>query len=514
MRTRILFLSMMLLLGTATGFAQDANGTCGEKLTWTLSLSDSTLTVRGTGEMENYASPRFVPWSSNSFFIARVVIEEGATSIGVYAFADCSNLTEITIPTSVTSIGAYAFAGCSSLTEFTIPASVTSVEAGAFYACSSLTEIIVENENGYYSSGNGVLFNKDKTILLCYPAGKEGEYTVPSGVTSVGTYAFAECNSLTEITISSSVTSIGMAAFYYCLSLTEITIPGSVTSIGVRAFAECNSLTEITIPSSVTSIGDEAFYSCSSLTELTIPGSVTSIGASAFSYCSSLTELTIPSSVTSIENYAFAECSSLTELTIPGSVTSIGASAFSGCYSLTELTIPSSVTSIEEYAFHRCSGLTSLTIPNSVTSIGDWAFSWCSSLTSVTNLNPEPQEINSNVFYAVNLENVFLYVPAASIETYRTTAVWQDFKEVKAYVPAAIEAPAAGSGIRLYPNPVAESFRIDGITVPTQVTVSDFRGRRVWTQTVAGNEPVAVGHLPQGVYLVHVNGKTVKVIKR
>ncbi|MDR1682776.1 MAG: T9SS type A sorting domain-containing protein, partial [Candidatus Symbiothrix sp.] len=107
-----------------------------------------------------------------------------------------------------------------------------------------------------------------------------------------------------------------------------------------------------------------------------------------------------------------------------------------------------------------------------------------------------------------------LYVPAASVEIYRTTAVWEDFKEIKAYVPAAIEAPAAESSIRLYPNPVAESFCIDGITVPTQVRVTDFRGCTVWTQTVAGNEPVAVGHLPQGVYLVQVNGKTVKVIKR
>ena len=156
-------------------------------------------------------------------------------------------------------------------------------------------------------------------------------------VTSIGSYAFCECSSLTSITIPDSVTEIGCAAFSVCSNLTSITIPDSVTSIGSSAFAACSSLTSITIPDSVTSIGNCAFQVCTSLTSITIPDSVTSIGDEAFQACSSLTSITIPNSVTSIGYCAFNGCSSLTSITIPDSVTSIGAHAFAGCSSLTDI---------------------------------------------------------------------------------------------------------------------------------------------------------------------------------
>ena len=373
--------------------------------------------------------------------LTSITIPESVTSIGESAFSGCKSLTSITIPESVTSIGESAFSGCKSLTSITIPDSVTCI--GSFYSCENLIEIIVNLDNKNYTSVNGILFNKDKTELICYPSGKFGmRYTIPNGVTSIGDSAFSSCSNLTSITIPNSVTSIGDSAFGGCSSLTSVTIPNSVTSIGDEAFWSCSSLTSITIPdrvtsigwyafkycssliaidvavdnenytavdgvlfsndtkniicypegktdksytipNGVTSIGDWAFQNCTSLTSITIPDSVTSIGDSAFEYCTSLTSITIPNSVTNIDWYAFRFCTSLTNIEIPRNVTSIGQQVFDNCISLKNIAIPNSVTSIGEYAFRDCSSLTSVTIPDGVMSIGDSAFSSCSSLTSI-----------------------------------------------------------------------------------------------------------------------------------
>ena len=144
---------------------------------------------------------------------------------------------------------------------------------------------------------------------------------IGNGVTSIGTYAFAYCGSLTSVTIPTSVTSIGGYAFYHCTGLTSVTIPKGVTSIEKRTFEHCDSLKSVTIPAGVTSIGDSAFAYCGSLTKITIPASVTSIGDSAFSDCGSLTSVTIPAGVTSIGNSAFYKCTGLTSVTIRKGVT-------------------------------------------------------------------------------------------------------------------------------------------------------------------------------------------------
>ena len=182
------------------------------------------------------------------------------TSIGKYAFRDCTSLTSVTIPSSVTSIGSYAFEDCTSLASVTIPSSVTSIGDYAFSGCTSLASV-----------------------------------TISEGVNSIGDYAFYKCTSLTSVTIPSSVTSIGDHAFYFCTSLTSVTISEGVTSIGHAAFWVCTSLASVTIPSSVTSIGYHAFMSCTSLASVTIPSSVTSIGQYAFGDCTSLVSVYIVS---------------------------------------------------------------------------------------------------------------------------------------------------------------------------------------------------------------------------
>lgn len=323
------------------------------------------------------------------------------TSIGDRAFKDCTNLTSVTFPNSVTSIGYAAFSDCCSLTSVTIGNRVTSIGGKAFSGCTELTAITVAALNSVYSSLDGVVFNKDQTLLILYPAGRAGSYTIPDGVSGVygesGCFmgfcwwfgAFSGCSKLTRITIPDSVTTIGDAAFEACTGLTNAAIGDSVTLIGRWAFSGCTSLTCVTIPSNVTSIGHAAFYGCSSLISLTIPDSVTSIGAGAFELCTSLTDVTIPDSVTSIED-----------------------AAFSGCASLTSVAIPNSVTSIGGWAFRGCSSMSSVRIGSGVTSIGDWAFSGCTNLGSVQFEGNASEAIGGNIFGYWTEEGEYLVAPA------------------------------------------------------------------------------------------------------
>ena len=384
----LLCLCMLLTLLPVNALAAEtvSSGSCGSNLTWELD-SDGTLTISGTGEMDFYNTP----WESNRSEIKKVILKNGVTSIGDYAFRDCSNMTSVTIPKGVKSIGSRAFYNCSSLTSVTIPDSVTSIGSYAFGACNNIKEVHITDiaawcKISFWHETNSS--NPSNPFAYAYNLYLNGtlvtDLVIPNSVTSIRPYAFYGCSSLTSVTIPNSVTSIGDRTFEGCSSLTSVTIPNSVTDIWERAFSCCSSLTSITIPNSVTGIADDAFEGCSSLTSVTIPNSVTSIGVSAFSGCSSLTNITIPNSVTSMGYCAFEGCSSLTSITIPNSLTSIREHAFSGCSSLTSVTIPNSVTSIREYAFSGCSSLTSVTIPNSVTSMGFCAFRGCGSLMSIT----------------------------------------------------------------------------------------------------------------------------------
>ena len=301
-------------------------------------------------------------------------IPESVTNIGRYAFDSCVSLTNVTIPNNMDTIGNYAFNDCANLTDIIIPDRVTLIDSFAFEGCTSLAEIKVATKNANYVSINGVLCNKDKTTIICYPAGKkDNNYKIPDSVTEIDDCAFKGCTSLYAVTIPNGVTCINIETFMNCTSLTSITIPSSVTNIGGHAFEGCASLTSITIPDSVTSIGGNAFEGCASLTSITIPDSVTSIGRNAFINCKSLTNIKISDSLTVIGELTFRNCANLTSITISDGVTSIGYSAFEYCTSLKSITIPESVTSIGDCAFADCTSLTSITIPSSVTSIGDYA---------------------------------------------------------------------------------------------------------------------------------------------
>lgn len=163
----------------------------------------------------------------------------------------------------------HAFRGCTGLTSATIGNSVKTIEERIFYGCNKLVAINVDTNNPNFSSDNGVLFNKDKTLLCCYPAGKnDSNYEIPNSVTTIGKFVFYGCNNLTSVTIPNSVTTIDNQAFYACHGLTSIVIPNSVTTIGIDAFMFCIKLTSLTIGNSVSSIGWSAFLGCSDLKEI------------------------------------------------------------------------------------------------------------------------------------------------------------------------------------------------------------------------------------------------------
>ncbi|CDE78169.1 cell surface protein [Ruminococcus sp. CAG:353] len=292
--------------GNAIAASAASSGNCGDSgsnVTWLLD-DNGTLTISGSGKIEDYRSDIDQPWYSNRSDITSVVIEPGVTSIGSQAFYECSNLTSITIPSGLTSIGEQAFGNCTGLTSITIPSGFISIGDYAFWNCTGLTSITIQN-----------------------------------GVTSIGTGAFWNCTGLTSITIPSSVTSIGVNVFYNCTGLTDITVDSNNSSFcsesGVLFNKDKTTLiyyplgkndSSYTIPDGVTVIEQYAFYCNSKLTSVTIPSGVTSIGEMAFRECSGLTSVIVPSSVTSIEYNAFWCCFNLI-IYIPGGIT-IGIDAF------------------------------------------------------------------------------------------------------------------------------------------------------------------------------------------
>ena len=412
-----------------------------DNLTWKLD-ANGTLTISGTGAMKDYDYDSNPSPVYNNSDVKKIVIEDGVTSIGNFAFHSCSSLPSITIPDSVTSIGDSAFSDCNSLTSITIPDSVTSIGEWAF-SCCGLTSI-----------------------------------TIPSSVTSIGRYAFYKCTGLTSITIPDSVTSIGDSAFSNCNSLKTISLScGSAlkkSDFGKQAdlvsYTNQHLLTKTEAKAKTcTEDGNKEYWTCEhcgkyflsddanpetakavELSETILPAlkhknattrgasepTETSPGYSGDLYCpdcdkvvekgytywiegnltwklyedgtlnisgtgamknynntdnlspvhmnSSVKKIVIEEGVTSIGNAAFSGCISLTNITIPDGVTSIGIMVFYNCTSLTSITIPDSVTSIGNSAFNSCTSLTSITIPDSVTRIGKYAFYDCSSLTSIT----------------------------------------------------------------------------------------------------------------------------------
>lgn len=390
------------LLFSADPTATVASGTCGDNLRWRLDTGGNFI-VFGSGAMTDYPIGGSVPWRNYSSTIRTITLPKGLTSIGSYAFFNCTEVTRISIPDSVTAIGRWTFLDCTGLTDLSLPDGLTSIGEYAFYGCAGLTSISIP------SSVTAI-----GTFAFAYSC--FSSIVIPEGVTAIGDHAFAYCHELTDINIPDSVTSIGYQGFADTPRLRSIAIPGSVVSIGEYAFWR-SGLTEITVPHGTVSICGNAFQDCESLTSVTISDTVTAIDSSAFEYCGSVsdltvdannpaycavdnilytkdmktlviclsseTALTIPDGVTAIGDHAFYNRRDLTDLTLPGSVAAIGDFAFYNCDGLTAVTLPESLTSIGSSAFENCDGLSAIAIPRNVAFIGSVAFSTCRSLTNI-----------------------------------------------------------------------------------------------------------------------------------
>ena len=405
-------------------------GNCGATATWSLN-STGVLTISGSGDMANYVYDYdSQPWNSYKDNITSVVIESGVTSIGNWAFRDCTGLTSVTIPASVTSIGEYAFYACKGLTSVTIPASVTSIGQSAFALCIGLASITVYSTSctlgtqAFNNCASGLQIKVFSDLVGIYK-GKENWSTYTDKITAIGgncgatdheTEVTWSLNSYGVLTISGSGAMTDLVSGDdqpwkgYRTSITSVVIESGVTSIGYYAFDGCSGLTSVTFDGtpSLETIGIRAFYLCTNLTSIEIPASVTSIGQSAFSTCSGLASITFASGskLKTIGESVFYNCSNtnLKSIEIPTSVTTIGNWAFMYCSNLTSITIPASVTSIGKNAFEGCTGLASVTVFSASCTLGTQAFDGCT-----------------------NLANIYVF--SDLVETFKNTTGWSTYTD-------------------------------------------------------------------------------------
>ena len=474
MRRKILGLTLLFVITTFLTMLNVSAGEWGESGDYTYWLENGSIQiVEYIGTDENLLIPNTIDgypvteiqnrsWRgvfvNNQDILTSIVIPNGITVIGNGVFEGCTALTFLDMPNSLAEIGNGAFKGCISLASINIPDSVIHIGSSAFVNCTSLTSLFipsnvvkigsksplkegsyyvyndnliagctslatisVDPNNEYFSSDEqGILYNKDKTVLIVCPPDKSGIVKVPDGVIEITENAFRDFKELLGITLPDSLKNIGRSAFENCISLSEIIIPDGVESIGSSAFEVCAGLTELSIPGSVTSIdsyafrgltnlktvviqsgvkniGHSAFSSCANLLSVDIPNSVETIGHYAFQNCSSLTELIIPDSVTNISDMmTFANCTSLVSVTLPRYITKIGYSWFRNCQSLKSINIPDSVTEIGQYAFQNCANLTKIEIPLGVVKILSYAFNGCESLTEID----MPNSVKQADYYA------------------------------------------------------------------------------------------------------------------
>ena len=345
----LLVLTAIGIATTATATAVDDSGSCGENVTYTFDAASGTLTISGTGDMADYwdSAASKAPWYSSRAQIQKIVIEEGVTSIGDYAFQNCSNLnlSSITIPNSIKTIGKSAFCNCQSLTYVAIGNNVTNIGAYAFSGCYGVINI-----------------------------------NIPESMIDIGAWAFQSCFKLIEI--------------YNC---SDLTITVGSNSYGCVAFYAQNVYTPISGKSNLIEKNGYIFYNDTNIAYLVgcnkndaalnlpsdINGKEYSIYQYAFYNFQNADSFTIPNGVTSIGNYSFFQCNNITSIAIPNSVENIGSGAFSACRRLKKVSIGNSVISIGDKAFSSCENLSNVILPNSIATLGNYVFGWCNSLETI-----------------------------------------------------------------------------------------------------------------------------------
>ena len=448
--------------------AGELSGTCGDYLIWTFTTADCTLSISGRGEMYDYNYPSDQPWYNFNQGIKNISIQDGVTSIGDYAFSDCSALTQVTIGDGVTSIGSQAFAWCSALAQVTIGDGVESIGERAFLGCSKLTQV-----------------------------------NIPNSVTSIGDYAFSGCSALTQVTIPNSVTSIGEGAFSGCSALAEMTVLATVPpTITAYTFSNINPQVKVSIPegSKEAYMADENWKQLLGLSAGELSG--TCGDNLTWTFTTADSTLTI-SGTGNMYNYSHNNQPwnnfrrGIKTISLPDGMTSIGNGAFYNCSALTQMDIPNSVTSIGDSSFQECYNLAKIAIGNGVTSIGDWAFYDCSALAEMTVLATVPPTIGeASTFYNVS-RDIPVYVPAEALEDYWVASVWKEFNLHA--MPTALQTPSMPESMRVYGGLLHNPQGLP-------VSIYDMQGRMVYSGTAATVSQ------PAGVYVLRCAGASSKVL--
>lgn len=439
--------------------ASAESGTCGENIRWDFEKSTGTLTISGKGDMEEF--PDDAPWSDYVNHIKKVVVTEGVTSISEYAFMWCVNLETIDIPDSITEMVNW-FGYCYSIRNMTISESIESIEEGAFSGCPCIERFEVDKNNKNYSNdSSGVLFDKNKTVLIGYPIRNgKNSYVVPDSVERIGDYAFVDANTLKNVVIGEKVKAIGEGAFRYS-GLESVYIPDGVTEIGQGCFLECKSLQSIRIPGSVKVIDIQVCLGCDNLEEVILGEGIETICWNSFENTKTK-EIIIPSSVTMIEGRSFAFTDNLKEfkiakgnknykvidgciyditgkklvavpsgketLILPSDLITVETGACVGNSFIKSIEIPKSVTRIGDSAFMYCDSLSKIVVKSPKTKVGVWAFSCMNIFTGDDNSNREIYAYINSPAHQYAVDNGFKFIDIKTVQTENdnTTAILGD----------------------------------------------------------------------------------------
>ena len=423
--TRLLFAALLLLALCIGASAAGTSGKCGPSAYWSFDSSTGTLTISGSGAMNDYEYGNDYPWMDYRDSIQTIVIGDQITQIGRYAFTgtacstikfgknvrsigeraflECRNLNgDLTLPDSVQIVGNNAFSECTGLTgTLTLGSSLQTIGAGAFYDCSFSGNLVIPDSvtsigrYAFYSrpylrpetQGTLTLGRNLRTIgeFAFLESRYTGSLTIPDSVVEIGERAFYQCENLNgTLTLGRSLRTIGKEAFYWCAFTGSLTIPEGVAEIADGAFSSLHQFNRdgmfngtLTLPSTLKTIGAEAFAYTDFSGELLIPDSVKTVGESAFYQCEGFTGLKLPAGLTKIETLSFAFMAGLkTEVVIPEGVTEIGEGAFE-CSYMPSVRLPSTLRKIEKQAFMYAHNLTKITLPDGLETIGDEAFDGC-----------------------------------------------------------------------------------------------------------------------------------------
>ena len=476
-------------------------------------FEDGVLTVSGTGDMDDFVSPNNVPWHAQRDLINSVVIEEGITSIGSYAFYNCTALETITLPESLTVIGRDSFSGCEAirdvyLTDLSAWCAVAFYDVGSnplYYAEAlylngdSVEDLYIPDvvksvgECAFYNLDciTSVTFADSVTQIgnfSFYGCDNVSNINFGNSVEQIGAYAFSECDNVVEISIPDTVIEIGQSAFYHCGLLRRVTIGDGVQSIGDTAFERCESLSDVSLGENLQTIGAFAFCNCDALQNIIIPESVVEIGSSAFRFCDAIERIDIPAGVTKIGNEAFAACEGLQAIEvhsenavycsengvlfnkdktklikcpptkagenyeIPETVVAIDVSAFSGCDTLKTVVIPESVTQICSFAFEYCTSLTDITLSKNVKSIGPFVFMGCNGLTNIT--------VDEDSFYYCSVQGVLFNKKKSELLKYPAAKTDAEFELPATVTEIAADAFSGCDAVEvLYCKATAEEWK-------------------------------------------------------